>query len=137
MSVLLCLGDLVANVLVNMPWNTGAREDRRAIVNREVRSGLRAVRGRVLNIGSEWSTGRCEVTPGHLEFVPSMGIVGARSIDVLAVAHADENFERMVILESHPTTTLLITTAVGDLYWQVPSGVVDDAIELLKLQAAP
>lgn len=136
MALLLFLGDLIAQVLLAMPWSTGARDDHRAIGEQRVRSGLRAVHGRVLDIGTEWSTGRCEITPRHLRFIPRMGIVGNRDIDVLAVARSKEDFERVVILDSRPTTTLLITTTAGDLYWQVPSRVVKDAIELLELPLA-
>jgi hypothetical protein len=115
-----------------MPWNAGRRDDRRAIERHQARSGLRSVQGRVLNIGTEWSTGRCEITPGHLRFIPNMGIVGPREIDVLAVEQSDADFERVVALASRPSTTLLLRTAAGDLYWQVLIRVVDEAIELLE-----
>jgi hypothetical protein len=35
-----------------------------------------------------------------------------------------------------PRTGIVITTTAGDLYWQVPSRVVKDAIELLELPLA-
>ena len=40
----------------------------------------------------------------------------------------------VVLLQSRPSTTLLLRTAAGDLYWQVPVRVVDEAIRLLELQ---
>jgi hypothetical protein len=62
---------------------TSKRTDWRLISQHKVRCAIRAVNGRVPNIGTEWSTGIGEVSRGHLRFVPSIGIVGDREIDVM------------------------------------------------------
>lgn len=127
--------DLFLMVLATLPWS--AKADRRAIEKGRVHSGIRAVEGRVLNIGTEWSTGICEVTPRHLHFVPRMGIVGIRNIPVESVRTADLGAREGVELDSRPSTTLRVTTEAGDLYWQIPVRVVDEVLSQLEVQPKP
>jgi hypothetical protein len=135
--VLQFFGDLFLTALTTLPWTNGAKPDRRAIEKGRVYSGIRAVEGRVLNIGTEWSTGICEVTPRHLRFVPRMGIVGTRDIRVESVRLADLGVREGVDLDPRPSTALRVTTHAGDLYWQIPVRVFDKVLSQLEVQVTP
>ena len=93
----------------------------------EVKCGIRALEGRVHNIGTEWSGGTAHLSPGHLRFVPTIGIVGERNIDVISVEPGGRSYPT-VNLSDGPGVHLIITTAKGQLLWGVPPGVVDDVI---------
>lgn len=100
--------------------------DRRRLDESRVRSGLRSVEGRVLNIGTEWSEGIAEISPGRLRFIPRTGIVGDREITITGLA-----LEGAAPRLLEGLTVLRITTPSGDLLWAVPDKLVDDIAELV------
>ena len=110
----------------------GRSTDRRLIGEGKVRSGIRASEGRVLNIGTEWSTGICEISPGHLRFVPSMGIVGDREIEVISLRLTQVRPYDEVVVPWGESTDLVITTESGELYWVVPEHIADEVIARLS-----
>ncbi|MCU1409646.1 MAG: hypothetical protein JWR04_353 [Rhodoglobus sp.] len=109
----------------------GRRTDRRLIAEDKVRCGIRAFDSRVQNIGTEWSTGVCKISPGHLRFVPSMGIVGDREIDVLGLRLMEGGPYERVVVPWGESTDLVITTGTGELYWVVPEHIADEVIARL------
>lgn len=109
-----------------------AATDRRLIAKNRVRCGFRAAEGRVLGIGTEWSGGVCELSPGHLRFEPSIGIVGSREIDVLEVRVAQPQPSPMVNLQSGNPVALIVTTASGELLWAVQRAMLDEVRERLR-----
>ncbi|QYH35212.1 hypothetical protein FFT87_04165 [Salinibacterium sp. M195] len=98
---------------------------------------LRAIDGRVLNIGTEWSNGVCEITDHHLKFVPTMGIVGERRIPVLNLTPIAE--------EPHFGTTpawadsahFVLSTHDGDLAWAFPKYIANDIVARLLPDLKP
>jgi hypothetical protein len=110
--------------------------DRRLLAEGRARCGIRAVRGRTLDIGTEWSAGICSISPGHLGFEPTIGIVGDRAIDVVGVSPSDVKPEHAANLGAGQTVTFVLRTDVGDLYWALPVGIAERAIGLLCAGAA-
>ena len=110
----------------------GRGTDRRLIGQGKVRCGIRASGGRVLDIGTEWSTGVCEVTPGHLRFLPSAGIVGDREIDVLGLRLPEERLHETVVVPWGESTDVVISTEAGELYWVIPEHIADEVIARLS-----
>jgi hypothetical protein len=106
-------------------------KDRRLLAEGRARCAIRAVRGRTLNIGTEWSGGLCSISPGHLEFEPTIGIVGDRRIDVVGLSPSDTRLDVDVNLRAGQTVTYLIRTEVGDLYWALPRGIAERATALV------
>lgn len=98
-------------------------------------SGIRAVEGRVENIGTEWSAGVAEIAPGHIRFSPRMGIVGTRDIAVVDIRRGTLAMKDVPVPLT-PSQVLIVTTAAGALYWQVPIELVDRIIERI-LQPDP
>lgn len=134
MSVLAeILGWLVLEILFGSI--TGRRSSRAAkrLFEKQghVSCSIRAVEGRVLNIGTEWSGGVAELTPGHMRFVPRVGIVGDREIDVLDI-HRGNLAMREVPVSTSPTQVLLVSTSAGKLYWLVPIDMVDQIADRLR-----
>lgn len=122
-------GGLLATV-IGGAVHEGVRSggDRRRLAASRVRSGLRAVEGRVLNVGTEWSEGITEISPKHLTFIPRMGIVGNREIEVTGLAfeaEAPRLLEGLVVFR--------LTTPAGDLLWAVPDKLADDIAELVEV----
>jgi len=99
----------------------------------QVRCIVAAAEGRVLNIGTELSVGVCDVSSGHLRFVPREGIVGNRDIDVLALARMDSPPEPHTAAFGD-VAWFRIATGKGDLLWGIPPTTVDWTIEKLALQ---
>ena len=97
-----------------------------------MRCGIRASTGRVHNIGTEWSVGTATVSAGQVHFVPRMGIVGDRTIDVLRLVPSDA--EAIVGLEGF--RAFILTTARGELRWAIPPGVADDVVALVRPASA-
>jgi hypothetical protein len=95
-----------------------------------VSSSIRAVEGRVVDIGTEWSVGVAEVRPGHLSFVPRIGIVGNREIDVLDL-HVGSLSMKDVPVSASPAQVVVVTTPCGKLYWLVPIDLVDEIVDRL------
>lgn len=105
-------------------------QDRKGLTLNRIRCGIRAVEGRVHNIGTEWSSGWCEVGGGHIRFVPTMGIVGERDIDVISLGDVEGDVSN----SWHHAETLnyfRLTTASGALYWAVPPVLADEAAALI------
>lgn len=135
------LGDLLLQIFVQIPLDligggvqgaAARRKDRRLLSEGNVRCGIRASTGRVLNIGTEWSVGTATVSTGRVHFVPRMGIVGNRTIDVLRLSPSEA--ESIVGLEGFRAFTL--TTAKGDLRWAIPPEVADDVVALVRPASA-
>ena len=97
----LLIGSVITCVLVAAGWflfemiaegSLGAlhgglsrRAAAEALKAQKIRCGLRAPSGRVHGIGPEWSVGIATLRSGSLSFAPSVGVVGDRQIEVLAV----------------------------------------------------
>jgi hypothetical protein len=107
------------------------RRDRRLLAENRARCAIRAVRGRVLNIGTEWSAGICSISRRHLQFHPTIGIVGDRKIDVVSLALSEIDPDEVVYLGLGQTLTYLIRTEAGDLYWALPDRIAERAKALL------
>jgi hypothetical protein len=114
-----------------------AATDRRLIAKNRVRCGIRAVEGRVLNTGTEWSGGVCELTPGHLRFEPSIGIVGAREIDVIDVRVAHPQPSPTMTLLTGESLVLVVSTSGGELLWAVPRQILNEVRERIRPNSAP
>ena len=110
---------------------SGRAADRRLIARDEVRCGIRAVDGRVLNMGREWSTGVCEISVGHLRFRPSTGIVGNREIDVVGLRLVEGRPDETILVSWAESTDLIISTTTGELYWVIPQHIADEVIARL------
>ena len=116
-----------------VPNEIERRNDRRRLLDGEVRCALRAVRGRVLNIGTEWSVGIAGISPGMLHFTPAIGIVGTREVRVVSIRDRDQsvspNWHEYVVGE---WLDFIVTTAAGELVVRFPLEVADAAIEVLR-----
>ena len=107
------------------------RASRRRFRDNEVRCDLRATKGRVYNMGTEWSSGLATVTRGHISFDPSLGIVGKREIDVDLVETARLAESRTD--RSKPDSTILrLITPNGSLEWSLDTDQLERAAELLS-----
>lgn len=107
--------------------------DRQLLASNRVRCGLRAATGRVLNIGTEWSEGICEITPRHLNFIPSMGVVGDRQIEVSGLRWANDEARARPRLCGRSSTTFIVSTNDGELYWTIVKRCAPKAVTLLAL----
>jgi hypothetical protein len=116
--------------------NSGQKSsDRRSFLKTgTVRCAVRAVEGRVLNIGTEWSLGSARLRAGHLTFTPTVGIVGDRSIDVVTI-------KRETIAKLNPRdigtfegTSVIVVTPKGELCVGFPPAVFDDVLATLEAQ---
>jgi hypothetical protein len=85
----------------------------------------------VVDIGTEWSMGICTISTGRIEFMPRIGIVGDRTIDVLEVLDHDSGALTSPDLEFGSSITYVVRTAAGDLYWTLPDRIAADASALL------
>lgn len=118
---------LVANTLgysASGPFQRAS--DRRLLTKGQVRCELAAAEGRVLNIGTEWSGGVCHLSPGHLRFIPQIGIVGEREIDVLSISRSGPPAGTRFTGDRECVT---VTTAEGELYWAIPESIAEQVIE--------
>lgn len=82
-------------------------------------------------MGTEWSTGVCEISQNHLRFVPSVGIVGKRDIDVTGARVTSNELSAHANLFNTPPVTLVVSTARGELLWAIPERVAGQALALL------
>lgn len=89
------------------------------------------MRGRTLNIGTEWSAGTCTISAGRVLFEPTIGIVGDRDIRVIEILSSDIDPDEDVYLGRGPTVTYVLRTESGDLYWALPDGIAEEASALL------
>lgn len=116
-----------------IPDEIQRRNDRKRFLEGEVRCGIRAVTGRVLNIGTEWSVGVAQISPGMLFFTPAIGIVGTREVRVLSIRDRDNS----IGLSKHEYPVgdwldFVVTTAAGELVVRFPLEVGDAAAEVLS-----
>lgn len=116
-----------------IPNEIERRNDRKRLLDGEVRCGIRAAKGRVLNIGTEWSVGVAQISPGMLHFTPSIGIVGTREVRVLSIRDRDDS----IGLSKHEYPVgdwldFVVTTAAGELVVRFPLEVGDAAAEVLS-----
>lgn len=135
------LGDIVGGIIGGLLFGAAdaaggsvaerheRRKDRRLLAEGKVKCGIRAVKDRVHNIGTEWSVGIALPSAGHFRFIPEIGIVGNREIDVVDL-HVAGDEPRLNTIS--PSTTLRLTTAKGDLYWAIPTAHVDEIVELVR-----
>ena len=126
---MILLVDLLLDVLVS---GHERAKDRRLLAEGRARCAIRAVRGRTLDIGTEWSAGICSISPGHLRFEPTIGILGHRAIDVVGLSPSDVRPDHFVDISPRQTITHVIRTEVGDLYWALPDGIAERAVALLR-----
>ena len=116
-----------------IPDEVQRRNDRKRFLEGEVRCALRAVKGRVLNIGTEWSVGVAQISPGMLHFTPSIGIVGTREVRVLSIRDRDDSIEPSDYEYSvGEWLDFVVTTAAGELVVRFPLEVGDAAAEVLS-----
>ncbi|MGJ8722856.1 MAG: hypothetical protein ACSHW9_13535 [Salinibacterium amurskyense] len=109
--------------------------DRRLLEAQKVMCAIRAMDGRVLNIGTEWSFGVSEIADRQLEFSPTTGIVGNRTVPVLSVKPIDG--------EPHFGTTpawadsahFAVSTGAGDLALAFPKYLTSAVFALLFPEA--
>jgi hypothetical protein len=116
-----------------IPDEIQRRNDRKRFLEGEVRCAIRAARGRVLNIGTEWSVGIAQISPGVLHFTPAIGIVGTREVRVLGIRDRDRSIAPSPL--ERPVgdwLDFIVTTAAGDLVVRFPLEVGDAAAELLS-----
>lgn len=116
-----------------IPDEVQRRNDRKRLLEGEVRCGIRAVTGRVLNIGTEWSVGVAQISPGMLNFTPAIGIVGTREVRVLSIRDRDNSIGPSK--HEYPVGAWLdfvVTTAAGELVVRFPLEVGDAAAEVLS-----
>lgn len=131
MSVILeMLGMLIGATVFGKPVNDRGR-DRRLLAENKVRCAIRAADARVLNIGTEWSIGVCEITNRHLKFVPSIGIVGDRDIPVYELQPCPDGPSFGVNVPWGTSAHFVISTQGGDLAWAFPEYITDDILNLL------
>jgi hypothetical protein len=128
------VGDLFTSLFARVVRSSSTTADRRSF-DREgrVRCAVRAVNGRVLNIGTEWSLGSAVVSGGHVMFTPSMGIVGVRSIDILALRPDSRGAVVIGDVGTFEGTSVVVDTAKGELQIAFPSIVFDDVVGVLGL----
>lgn len=134
------LGDLLFQLLAPIPFDWAGfsimsaaerRTDRRLLGEGKVRCAIRAVEGRVLNIGTEPSGGIATLSPGRIHFEPRVGIVGDRRIDVLQVVPAPPGGVSYG-LAAGPARVFIVTVAKGELLWIVPAAIADDVVALVR-----
>ena len=103
-----------------------------------MRSDIRAVHGRVYDIGTEWSNGTAMVSTGHITFHPTMGIVGSREIEV-DVARTGLLAMSRVSRMRPLVTVITLVTPDGRLEWAVDTDQLHLAAGLLAgtAQAQP
>ncbi len=116
-----------------IPDEVQRRNDRKRFLEGEVRCAIRAVKGRVLNIGTEWSVGVAQISPGMLHFTPAIGIVGTREVRVLSIRDRDDS----IGLSKHEYPVgdwldFVVTTAAGELVVRFPLEVGDAAAEVIS-----
>lgn len=116
------IGDLFGGLLNDAAGRALSR-DRRRIVDGRIHCMIRAASGRVLNVPTEWSSGTCTVSAGHLTFKPISGIVGNREIDVLDLRESDSPEFPPYSGDFGEAANFVITTSKGELLWMVPRGL--------------
>jgi hypothetical protein len=125
---------LVGLVLDGLVDSSQKARDRRLLREGRARCAIRAVRGRTLDIGTEWSAGTCTISPGRIVFKPTLGIVGDRDIRVTELLPSDVDPDVEVYLGGRgQTVTYILRTEKGDLYWALPDLVAEQASDLLFL----
>jgi hypothetical protein len=123
--------DLIAAAIMLWPFDGSHRRDQALLRDGKARCAIRAARGRVLDIGEEWSAGTCEISVGRIRFSPTIGIVGDRDIPVLEVLASDVDPDEVRHLGLRQTVTYVIRTERGDLWWALPDPVANPASDLL------
>lgn len=116
-----------------IPDEIERRNDRKRFLDGEVRCAMRAVRGRVLNIGTEWSVGIAQISPGMLHFTPSIGIVGTREVRVVSIRDRDNSISPSAL--ERPVgdwLDFIVTTSGGELVVRFPLEVGDAAAEVIS-----
>ena len=132
--MIIFLGTIASFLLLLLPelLSQGRGTDRRLIAQNKVRCAIRAFDGRVLNIGTEWSIGVCEISSAHLRFIPSTGIVGDREIDVVGIRMMEGGPYERVVVPWGESTNVIVSTEGGELYWVVPEHIADEVITRLS-----
>lgn len=134
------LGELLFYLLAPIPFDWAGlsivsaaerRTDRRLLGEGKVRCAIRAVEGRVLNIGTEVSGGTATLSHGRIHFEPRVGIVGDRRIDVVRIVPAPAGGVSYG-LAAGPARAFIVTVAKGDLLWIVPAAIADDVVALVR-----
>jgi hypothetical protein len=107
--------------------------DRRSLPkNGIVRCMVRAVEGRVHNIGTEWSVGSARVRMGHIRFSPSRGIVGARSIYIDSIKNETVATIGPRDFGAFEGSTVVIVTPKGELCVGFPPAVFNEVLAVLE-----
>jgi len=122
------LGDLLGISLTSRRSSSAAKK--LLLTEGRVRTSIRAIDGRVLNICTEWSGGMAVLSPAHIRFEPIIGIVGDREIGVVRLRLSSLPIRDLPVTSS-PAKLLVVTTASGELYWLVPTDLVDQIVERL------
>lgn len=143
MSFLLqLLGEFFLSFFLSFFWwlipdEIERRRDRKLLARGEVRCWLRAVEGRVLNIGTEFSVGTAVLDRGMLHFTPTVGIVGDRRIVVTEILESPSTPWKQSIGSIVLGPTIVVATTGGELFVQFPHEVAADAIAILEVGREP
>ncbi len=134
------LASLFADMAAAMAGGSIARriqtvEDKRRVTGGQTRSAIRAVTGRVNNIGTEWSEGVAEFGPGHIRFVPRIGIVGDRELRVISLKPTQAT--DLEVPNPGAYAYYLFATEHGELYWAIPEKFADEIIAAVVPDSAP
>ncbi len=109
--------------------------DKRRVAGGQTRSAIRAVTGRVNNIGTEWSEGIAELGPGHIRFVPRIGIVGDRELRVISLMPTQATDLEVPNLGAY--AYYMLTTEHGELYWAIPEKFAEEITAAVVPDSAP
>ncbi|MEL0625851.1 hypothetical protein V6245_02700 [Salinibacterium amurskyense] len=112
------------------PMNHRAR-DRRLLEAQKVMCAIRALDGRVLNIGTEWSFGVSEIAERQLKFSPTTGIVGNRTVPVLSVNPIDGDPRFGTTPAWADSAHFAVSTGAGDLVLAFPKYLTSEVFALL------
>lgn len=116
-----------------IPNEIERRNDRKRLLEGEVRCAIRAATGRVLNIGTEWSVGIAQISPGMLHFTPAIGIVGTREVRVLGIRERDASIAPSPLERPFGDwLDFIVTSAGGELVVRFPLEVGDAAAEVIS-----
>lgn len=127
------LGEFLAALVPDgFDFGMGKRADRRRIAEGKVRCVLRASRGRVLNIGTEWSGGVGTLMPGLLRFEPQIGVVGVREIPVHGIRSIEAGTVEHVVVPWQDSAHFAIDTGSGEVQLIVPAPVAGEVRKRLR-----
>jgi hypothetical protein len=82
-------------------------------------------------MGTEWSSGIAELSPGRILFRPKVGVVGDRVIAVQTITGSDLPPRERPTLPAGDAAILAVETPSGTLLWAVPEHIASRIRELI------